>query len=57
MHMEKEMEKSTFITTGWMLVKPYFVKEQNQFNPPTQIDELPTQDEAPHDSDEEEHVI
>ena len=62
LHMEKEMEKSVFLATGWMLVKPYFLKEQNQFkppssSPPSQSEELPTHDEVPHDFSEDSHVI
>lgn len=60
LHMEKEMEKSVFLATGWMLVKPYFLKEQNQFkppssSPPSQSEELPTHDEVPHDFSEDSH--
>jgi len=54
LHMEKEIEKAAF-TTSWMLIKPYFLKEQTQFNAPPlpQTEELPNQDEIPHDSAEE----
>lgn len=36
LHMEEEMDKSEFLVTGWPLLKPFIMKEQAKFKPPTE---------------------
>jgi protein kinase C substrate 80K-H len=31
LHMENEMDKNEFLTTGWMLLKPYFMMDPGLF--------------------------
>jgi len=50
LHMDYEMDKSEFISTGWLLLKPYFLKEQDAFVPPPS-EELPA-----HESEEEPEI-
>lgn len=45
LHMEEEMDKSEFIRSGWPLMKPFIMKEQENFKPPQteEVTEQPDQ--------------
>lgn len=39
LNMEEEMSKEDFLTTGWMMAKPFFLMDQGMFQPPIEDQE------------------
>lgn len=46
--MEEEIDKSTFISTAWPMMKPFIMKQQ-ELTKPTEVDEGVQQEEAAPD--------